>query len=82
MGWKTNPKNRAYLSEEFAVAIRRAPQSRRALADVIGVNKTVLDHWLEGVNRVSLDDPRVEKLAETIGFPKDQIHERVAHASS
>jgi hypothetical protein len=62
------------LSEEFIVKIKRYGSIKK-LAEKVEINIQTLRQWLGHINRASVEDPRVFKLAEMVGFPKEKVFE-------
>jgi DNA-binding transcriptional regulator YdaS (Cro superfamily) len=59
------------LSTELRTAIKISRLRQYQIAHLIGVHPTTLSAWINGISRVDHDDPRVAKLADLVGVPRE-----------
>lgn len=71
---KFSIKDRAHLSQEFSAAILG---DTRKYCEEVGIKLQTFQQWKTGITRPPKDDPRLYKLADMIGFPKEKVFESV-----
>lgn len=67
-------KNRAHLSKEFGAALLG---ETRKYCEAVGIKQTTFEQWKTGITRPPKDDPRLYKLADMLGFPKEKVFDSV-----
>jgi len=60
------------ISTELRQAVKLAPNRQYELAQVIGIHPSTLSGWISGAFGVRDGDPRVVRLAELLGVPRDR----------
>lgn len=67
-------KDRAHLSKEFGAALLG---DARKYCEAVGIKQTTFEQWKAGLTRPPKDDPRLYRIAEMIGFPKEMVFDSV-----
>jgi hypothetical protein len=62
-------------SREFIIAVKLADRPAWKIAMEAGVNPTVLSRLISGSSRCRPDDPRLLRVAEILGVPRERVFE-------
>jgi transcriptional regulator with XRE-family HTH domain len=66
------------LSTKAVVAIKLSKRRQYQLAQAAGVHPSTLSKLINGIERATRDDPKVQRLAEVLGIPSDEMIEEDA----
>ena len=69
------------LSTKAVVAIKLSKRRQYQLAQAAGVHPSTLSKLINGIERATRNDPKVQRLAEVLGIPSDEMIEEDAETA-